>query len=121
MRSCYSDISLSDRTMSKILSFIVAISVVALATTATEAGHRGWTGGEVKPGHYSIKEFHFHVYFRRNFQAEGTKEPALRQPESRISNTCQDNPRQDENLTSLSFSIANETYPQLLVRLPETS
>ena len=26
---------------------------------------------KVKPGHYSIKEYHFHIYFRRNFEAEG--------------------------------------------------
>ena len=47
------------------------ILVLALASTATEARRRGYTGGEVKPGHYAIKEYHFHIYFRKNFQAEG--------------------------------------------------
>lgn len=48
------------------------ILVLALAAkTTTAARSRKYTGGEVKPGHYSIKEYHFHVYFRKNFEAEG--------------------------------------------------
>jgi len=40
--------------------------VCCLALTSAGRG-RGFEGGEVKPGHYSIKEFHFHIYFRYNF------------------------------------------------------
>ena len=55
------------------LSLCLALTL-ALASAAFGARSRGYTGGEVKPGHYSIKEYHFHIYFRKNFQAEG-KDP----------------------------------------------
>ena len=54
---------------SKLISSLVFVLMLAFAIEAKK--RKGYTGGEVKPGHYSIKEFHFHIYFRRNFEAEG--------------------------------------------------
>jgi hypothetical protein len=53
---------------------LIAVVVLLAVAGSLEAGSRGFEGGEVKPGHYSIKEFHFHVYFRKNFEAERKKE-----------------------------------------------
>jgi hypothetical protein len=58
--------------MANSLSLSVLLTL-ALASAAVAARGRGWTGGEVKPGHYSIKEYHFHIYFRQKFDAEGNR------------------------------------------------
>ena len=51
-------------------SKLIAVFVLLAVAGSLEAGTRGFEGGEVKPGHYSIKEYHFHIYFRKNFEAE---------------------------------------------------
>ena len=53
----------------KLISSLVFILTLVVMMEAKKS--KGYTGGEVKPGHYSIKEYHFHIYFRRNFEAEG--------------------------------------------------
>jgi hypothetical protein len=43
---------------------VCAAVALVLALTAGCSGQAIWD--EVKPGHYAIKEFHFHVYWLQN-------------------------------------------------------